>query len=115
MFGSIKEIDATELLKWLENRSENLRILDVREIAEMTQGMVPGAEPVPLATVPLRLNEFSPKDTLVMVCRSGARSAQACMYLQQQGFEQVYNLQRGMLGWMGLGLPMTNYVARRSN
>jgi rhodanese-related sulfurtransferase len=40
-----------------------------------------------------------------MVCRSGARSAQACQFLQQQGYSNVYNLRGGMMRWVQSGLP----------
>jgi rhodanese-related sulfurtransferase len=40
-----------------------------------------------------------------MVCRSGARSAQACMFLQQQGFSNVFNLRGGMIAWVQGGFP----------
>jgi rhodanese-related sulfurtransferase len=53
------------------------------------------------------MGEFQPSEKLVMVCHSGARSAQACMFLQQQGFADVYNLRGGMLGWAHSSLPIT--------
>ena len=110
MFGSIKEIDAADLANWLESISEGLRVIDVRELREIAHGIVPGAEAVPLATLPLRLNEFAVDEKLVLVCRSGARSAQACMFLQQQGFDQVFNLRGGMIGWAGMQLPIAAYA-----
>jgi len=41
-----------------------------------------------------------------MVCRSGARSAQACMFLQQQGYDNVFNLRGGMMAWANNGLEI---------
>lgn len=106
MFGNgIKEVDAPELARWLKEKGEPFRVIDVRQPNEIAQGTVPRAEAVPLHTLPLKLNELDPQETLVFVCRSGARSAQACMFLQQQGFHNVYNLRGGMLGWMQNGLP----------
>jgi rhodanese-related sulfurtransferase len=64
---------------------------------------VPKAEALPLHTLPARVQDFSREEKLVMVCRSGARSAQACMFLQQQGFSNVYNLRGGMIGWAQSG------------
>ncbi|MGD8524778.1 MAG: rhodanese-like domain-containing protein, partial [Thioalkalispiraceae bacterium] len=32
--------------------------------------------------------------------------AQACAFLQQQGYDNVYNLRGGMMGWAGSGLPV---------
>ena len=105
--GGIKEIDAHQLVDWLKEKTGKFRVIDVREMHEIAGGTVPKAEPMPLATLPARTHEFHPEETLVMVCRSGARSAQACMYLAQQGFAQVFNLRGGMMGWVGSGLEMT--------
>lgn len=103
----VKEIDAPQLAQWLENEGESCRIIDVREMQEFTAGTVPGAEPMPLATLPLRASELERSDRLVIICRSGARSAQACMFLQQQGYENVFNLRGGMIGWAGKRFPVT--------
>lgn len=102
--NSIKEIDAPELAQWVSNPSHKLRVIDVRQMQEIAMGTVPRAEALPLHTLPARIHELSPAEKLVVVCRSGARSAQACMYLQQQGFSDVYNLRGGMMGWTQNGL-----------
>jgi len=103
-FGGIKEIDAHQLVDLLKKGPENVRVIDVREMHEIAAGTVPQAEAMPLGTLPARTHEFHPEQTLVMVCRSGARSAQACMFLAQKGFAQVFNLRGGMMGWVGSGL-----------
>jgi rhodanese-related sulfurtransferase len=92
--STIKEIDAPVLQEWLEGKSSSFRIIDVRSPQEIAGGTIPGAE-----AMPLNLHEFDPKETYVFICRSGARSAQACMFMQQRGFEDVYNLRGGMIGW----------------
>lgn len=106
MFSSIQEIEAPELASWVENGTHPLRVIDVREMAEIARGIMPGAEPVPLTTLPLRLNDLNTHEKLVLVCHSGARSAQACHFLKQQGFDNVYNLRGGMLGWAHNALPI---------
>ena len=106
MFNSVQEIEAPELADWIQDESQSFRIIDVREMPEIAQGVMPGAEPLPLATLPLRMSEFAPDEKLVMVCRSGARSAQACMFLKQQGFDNVYNLRGGMISWARSALPI---------
>jgi rhodanese-related sulfurtransferase len=107
MHWNIKEIEAPELASWLEDKGDSLRVIDVREMGEIAQGTIPGAEPMPMASIPLRLNELERDKELVFICRSGARSAQVCMFLQQQGFDNVYNLRGGMFGWAGNGQPVT--------
>ena len=104
-FG-IKEIEAGTLAERLASENKSFKIIDVREIGEIQAGTIPGAIPMPLATVPLRLNELDQEDEMILICRSGARSAQACMFMQQQGFTNVYNLRGGMFAWAGSGQPI---------
>lgn len=102
-WSSINEIDAPELARWLDEQGGKFRIIDVRQPQEIAAGTVPGAEPLPLHTLPVRLDDLKRDEKLVFVCRSGARSAQACMFLKQQGYENVYNLRGGMLAWAQTG------------
>jgi len=101
MYLSIKEIEANELADRMEDNKP--RIIDVREIREISAGTVPGAEAMPMASVPARMNELTREEELVVICRSGARSAQVCMFLQQQGYDNVYNLRGGMIAWANSG------------
>jgi len=106
MFASqIKEIDAIELARWVGEDNHPVRIIDVRQMQEIATGSVPKAEALPLHILPEKFQNLSPEEKLVVVCRSGARSAQACMFLQQQGFSDVYNLRGGMMGWAQCGFP----------
>ncbi len=106
MYFNIREIEAAELASWLDGDAGHFKIIDVREMGEIHAGTIQGAQPMPLATVPLKLNELEKDKTLVMICRSGARSAQACAFLQQQGFDNVVNLRGGMFAWAGAGKPI---------
>ena len=54
---------------------------------------------IPTGEFPHRFAELSPGDEIVVYCRSGSRSAWAVAVLMQQGYERVYNLQGGVLGW----------------
>ncbi len=105
MYG-IKEIDAATLARWLgEGRA--IRLLDVRSPAEFAQGAIPGGELTPLHLLPLRAGELDPGAVTVLYCRSGARSAQACMFLQQQiGMQDAYNLRGGIIDWVRQGHPV---------
>ena len=101
----INEIEVTELAQ-LKESGETLRVIDIRQPAELNSGIIPGAEALPMHIIPLRINELKRDEKLVMVCRSGARSAQACMFLQQQGYDNVFNLRGGMMAWAGSGLEI---------
>lgn len=66
-------------------------------------GHIRGAQLVPLGELKQRAGEISRARPLVAVCRSGARSAQAVVMLQQEGFQQLANLAGGMLRWRAEG------------
>ena len=98
-FTNVKEIDARELAAWIEEKSKDFRIIDVREPMEIAQGSIPGAEPMPMSSLGSRLAEIGQDKEVVFICRSGARSGQVCAYLAQNGYENVYNLSGGVIGW----------------
>jgi rhodanese-related sulfurtransferase len=80
------------------------RIVDVREPAEWADGHIAGAVHVPLGTVPEALDRFDGSPTYV-ICRSGARSGQACAYLDDRGLA-VANVDGGMLAWIASGFDV---------
>jgi glyoxylase-like metal-dependent hydrolase (beta-lactamase superfamily II)/rhodanese-related sulfurtransferase len=79
--------------------------VDVREAAEFNDslGHIPGAHSIPLAELSTRQRELDRTQPVVAICRSGARSAQACVLLGKAGFAQVANLAGGMLRWRAQG------------
>lgn len=103
MFSSVPELDAPLLLQLIGSEAKNLKIIDVREHTEVASGAIPGAIQIPLATLPARVHELDKNDDLVIVCRSGARSAQACRFLAGKGFKNAYNLRGGMMAWHSHG------------
>lgn len=104
MFG-VKELDVKTLQSYIDE-GKKIRLLDVRGIGEMAQGMIPNAEKLPLHTLPARLNEIEAEEFTVLYCRSGARSAQGVGYMAQQGFDNVYNLRGGIIAWAQNGMPL---------
>ena len=84
------------------------RIIDVREPAEFggELGHVPGAELVPLGTLDAAARAWSKDEPIVVVCRSGARSAKGAALLVQLGFRAVFNLEGGTQAHVSAGLPV---------
>lgn len=82
-------------------------LLDVREPDEWTAGHAPGAQHVPMAEVPQRLDELPEVDQLYVICRSGGRSAKVAAYLNANGWDAV-NVAGGMGGWAASGRVMTS-------
>jgi rhodanese-related sulfurtransferase len=85
---------------------EGLAVLDVREPVEWAYGHIEGALHIPLGELTGRVDEVPEGQTLV-VCKVGARSAQAVMWLSQQG-RNVVNLDGGMLDWEAAGRDMVS-------
>ena len=85
------------------------RLLDVREQDEYNQVHVHGAELFLLSR--LRQGEMPEDDgrQLVLICRSGARSAMAGQYLEGQGFKETINIEDGTLGAIEAGQEHVNF------
>jgi hydroxyacylglutathione hydrolase len=83
-----------------ENKSQ-VKIIDVRRPDEWVGefGHIPEAELVTLDTLPARIEELPKDQTIVFVCRSGGRSAQAAAFALQSGLHDVYNMKGGMIAW----------------
>lgn len=89
-------------------RRGDARIVDVRQPAEFTGelGHVPGAELVPLGTLPDAARGWDREAPIVLVCRSGARSSSGAAQLVAAGFRRVMNLAGGMMAYNAHGLPI---------
>ncbi len=93
-------ITAIELNEWLKDAARpDPLLLDVREPDEFAAYRIEGSTLIPMRTIPARLHELDRRADIVMVCRSGARSYHAGMFLKQNGFERVYNLAGGVIAW----------------
>lgn len=96
----IKEISNEDLKQRIAD-GEKIVVLDVRRPDEHAEKHIDGSILIPLHELEERIDELMPyKDSeIVVYCRSGNRSAQACMFLGMVGFEQAVNLRGGMLTW----------------
>lgn len=93
-------ITAIELNEWLKDAARpDPLLLDVREPDEFAAYRIEGSTLIPMRTIPARLHELDRRADVVMICRSGARSYHAGMFLKQNGFERVYNLAGGVIAW----------------
>ena len=79
---------------------ESINLIDVREVAEVEAGHIPGITHIPLGLLEFRMHELDKNTPYIMVCRSGGRSGQATAFLEGQGFD-VTNMLGGMLEWSG--------------
>ena len=85
--------------------AQDVTLLDVREVHEFRAGHVPGAINIPLALIPVRLHELPAQTPLTIICQSGNRSMQACLWLANQGRQSV-NVHGGTGTWILSGKPV---------
>lgn len=85
LFG---QTDTSELTAVIKNGA---CLVDVRSQGEFASGSVKGALNIPLDSLPHCLNQLKGKKSIVLFCRSGARSAQAKRILEKSGYKNVLN------------------------
>lgn len=101
----INEIDSESLHERIAS-GEDVLLVDIRTPAEIAQGAIPDALHLPMHLIPIRINELPKDREVVLYCRSGARSYQACAYMMQQGYDRVLNLRGGIIAWARHGYPI---------
>lgn len=95
----IKQMSPQELKQKLDQKSDKLLVVDVREPWEINVCALPGATSIPMRAIPARYPEL-PKDAeIVVVCHHGTRSQQVAYFLERAGFENINNLVGGMAAW----------------
>ena len=107
MFESVTDILPQELNE-LINSGTKFKLLDVRQPDEYVGelGHIADAELMVLDQLPEKYQSLSRNDDIVVICKSGGRSARATAFLADQGFKKVFNMKGGMLLWNELGLPV---------
>jgi rhodanese-related sulfurtransferase len=102
----IKEVDHIAAMQLMNHK--NALVLDVREQSEYDAGHILSSKLIPLGKLKDRLGELEKyrERPIVVICRSGQRSASACGLLGKQGFAQAYNLNGGIVAWQKASLPL---------
>ena len=100
---TVKEMNVQDLSVQLANNAE-FELLDIRTSEELAEGIIPGASTLLLDVIPQHLQAFKEcEKDIVIYCRSGHRSTQACTFLMEQGVENVTNLTGGIIAWAESG------------
>lgn len=111
LFGSrlrgYEVIDPVESVKLINH--EDAVVIDVRENKEYHSGHILNSIHIPQANLASRITELEKYKSkpIIVGCRSGHRSGNACALLKKQGFETVYNLKGGVMAWQSANLPLT--------
>ena len=103
---SIKSIEPKDLKsKIVENPSTIL--VDCREQGEWDDKHVDGFTLIPLSCFEQSLEVLKEKDAEIhIMCRSGKRSMNACMFLEENGYTNLYNCEGGILKWIEDGFEV---------
>ena len=89
-----------------DQRRAKDQILDVREDFEVTEGMIPGALHIPMGELDTRLGELDRARPVIVICRSGNRSARVAEALTSAEFT-ADTMAGGMIAWQRAGLPVS--------
>ncbi len=96
---NMKTKTVQDLKNWMDS-DQDFQLIDVREDYEYEEANL-GGKHIPLGEIPQRFAEIDREKPVIVQCRSGQRSANAIMFLEQnQGFTNLYNLEGGILAWM---------------
>ena len=103
-FASLTPAAAVQLMN-----QEDVVVVDVREPGETVSGKIAKAIQIPVSGIAKRLGELEKhkNKTLLVYCKTGARSGMACKELSKNGFEKVYSLNGGMTAWQDAHMPIS--------
>lgn len=80
-------------------------VIDVREPFEYSAGHVPGAVPMAMHLVPLRIGEIPVDRDVFIICATGNRSWQVCHFLSEHGIAAT-NVSGGTMAWQSAGFAI---------
>lgn len=99
----IKKIHARDFSQLSKEERDQFHLIDVRTLNEYNRGHIPKSIHIPHDQIAVRYHELKAmrEDKVLLICRSGKRSLYAAKILSQKGFQDVYNLEGGILEWTG--------------
>jgi len=99
MEGRVEGIQASEVRERMKTSKESFQLVDVREEDEVKKQRIPNSISIPLGELKKRAGELDKGKEIAVHCQSGQRSYKACLKLQHEGFQNVKNVDGGMLCW----------------
>ena len=85
---------------------DDVYVLDVREQIEYDEKHIPGVTLLPMSEIQSRLDEVPKDKEVIITCRTGNRSGQVTQFLAQNGYDNVHNMQGGIVAWEEAGFPV---------
>ncbi|MBI2173701.1 MAG: rhodanese-like domain-containing protein [Candidatus Omnitrophica bacterium] len=99
-------VSSAEVQEWFA-QGKSVHFLDVREKDEFEAGHIAGAINIPYDQVRELIPQLSKNDPIVVYCiHSAHRAPEAAKTLKHEGFENVYVLEGGIVGWQAGGLSI---------
>jgi len=83
-------------------------LLDVRTREEWNEQHIEGAVLIPVEELPSRISEVPTNQDVLIICRSGNRSAEARNILRSAGLSRTTSIRGGITAWMNAGLPVVS-------
>jgi rhodanese-related sulfurtransferase len=101
--AQIKEVTPKDVME-MQQRGENVTLLDCRDLPEVNLGKIPGAAHISRGNIETKIEAVIPRDAhLVIYCASGNRSAFAAVTLREMGYTNVASMATGFRGWVEAG------------
>lgn len=110
--AGVNTVNSTQA-RALLTKTPGLVLLDVRTPDEFRQAHLHGALLIPVSELQNRLREVPRGKPLLVYCSVGARSASAAKFLASQGFNNVYHMGDGLVGWYRNGYPLEGAAVNR--
>ena len=105
----MQQINVDDLNQLLDT-GEKLVMIDVREPWEYQICHIDGSQLIPMRQIPDAVEKLDPEQKTVVICHTGMRSQQVCLFLEQAGFADMNNLIGGVHAWATqIELSMATY------
>lgn len=95
----MRRFSARDLKNYLARCHKPPLLLDVREPWEYEKCHLEGSKLIPMRQIPNAIEELAEEKEIVVICHHGIRSRQVAYYLEQNGIEDVINLEGGVEAW----------------
>ena len=94
----LKEVDVYQLKNRI-NKKDNFILIDVREEFEVKICKLNQSIHIPMNEIPNEISKINKNEQIIVMCKSGVRSAQVCYFLNGIGYLNVSNLKGGIISW----------------
>lgn len=95
----MREMSSLQVYNYLQTKTEQPLLLDVREPWEYDICHIEGSKHIPMQRIPSNLEQLDPQRETIVICHHGIRSKIVSDFLEQAQFQNVINLTGGVNSW----------------